>query len=180
MIELLTKFCELGKLVSVYMDSQNTTNFIFGRIICINNDNIAINMISPTGYYDGILVKSTEEIIRLEIDDEYGQKIKKLYQQNDCKDNAIILNNKDIIGSMLNIAKQSKKIISCELINSEKNDIVGFVEDVVNGICTIKQVNSYGYDDGFSYIMVDDISQITYDSSDEQSLLKLWNINYAP
>ena len=179
MIERLKEVAVKQKCVSLYMDSEDTSRFVFGRILCVNGDHIAILMISPEGDYDGLLVKRTEAVIRLEMDDKYARKMHKLCNEKNVAEFEGVIDELDIVKSALDYAKTAKKIISCELLNSGSDDIVGFLEDIKNGLCEIKQVDAEGCEDGYSYIMMNDITQISYDSKEEQFLLRLWKQNNA-
>ena len=79
--------------------------------------------------------------------------------------------------SVLRFAKAFKKIVSFELINSKNDDVVGFVEVIDEGCCKIKQVDFYGHEDGYSFIELENITQISVDSRDEQIVLRLWELN---
>ena len=83
----------------------------------------------------------------------------------------------DIKDALLSIALKTKEIVSIELANSGFNDVVGFVEEKNDGYSKIRQIDEYGFEDGYSYIRVNDITQISYSSQDEKRILKLWKIN---
>lgn len=179
MIKQLKTAAKNQKYVSLYMDSDDMSRFVFGRIIGVNSDHIAVSMISPEGDYDGILVKRTEAVIRLEMDDKYARKMIELCGPAGIDTKLAWSNEQDMMKSVLEYAKTTKKIISCELLNSGMDDVVGFLENMQNGLCEIKQVDFEGYEDGYSYILVDDITQISCDSKDEQLLLRLWKRHHA-
>lgn len=173
MIKQLKEALKNEKFVSVYTNAQDTLKFIFGRILCVNDDYIVIYMISPNGEYDGVIVKETEDVIRLEMDDQYSRKMKMLCAVTEEDICQYVVDENQIVKSVLMIAEKTKKIISCELLGSGFDDVVGFVSNLEDGVCEIKQVDSYGCEDGVSYIMVDDISQLSFDSEDEQRILTL-------
>ena len=56
-------------------------------------------------------------------------------------------------------------------------DVTGFVINLENDVCAIKQVDPFGNEDGVSFINKNDISQISYSSSDEVTLYELWEAN---
>ncbi len=54
--------------------------------------------------------------------------------------------------------------------------LVGFVDTLYENECKIKQVDEYGYEDGYSYLKIDEITGISYSRMTEQRLMKLWEI----
>lgn len=177
MLETLKKVSESNINVSIYTDADNMSKFIYGRILNVNEDEIAIYMLSPNGLFDGILVKQTSDVIRLEIDGKYHDKMEKLISPSELSQFDCSLNNKDLKNSLLSVALESKQIVSLELLNSGFNDVVGFVEENNNGQCKIKQIDEYGFEDGYSFIMVDNVTEIAYASEDEKRILQLWKRN---
>ena len=174
MIKKLLKLSVLKKYVSLYVNESDASKFVFGRILCANKDYVVIYMIAPNGKYDGILVKETTAVIRIEVEDKYSRKMHQLISSNEMRKFNFVLDDHNILSSLFNIAKNEHKIISLELLNSEMNNVVGFVENTDENVCMIRQVDLYGDDDGFSYIDLNDITQVTYDSDDEQIILRLW------
>lgn len=175
MLTQLSLFQKNGKFISIYTDKNDTSRFIFGKILSVTNDHVLIYTLAPNGSYDGVVVKEVNSIIRIEAGDRYSEKMMKLacaeaniqtlLQEADA-DNLVLL--------LALVAAQHKKIVSIELLESGENDVVGFVEDVESGILKVKQVDSYGMIDGHSFIYLDDISQISLDSDDERIIERLF------
>lgn len=174
MIDKLFELKELKKYVSLYTNEEDTSKFIFGKIMYVNTDYVVIYMIAPDGNYDGILVKDIDSVMRIEFDDIYSEKMIKLIDESRLPKFDLLIENKGILISILKKFKDEHKILSIELLHSESDDVVGFVESIDEKSCMIKQVDLYGHENGFSYVFLNDITQISYDSNDEQIILKLW------
>lgn len=177
MLEVLNEICEQKKNVAIYTNIHNTSKFIFGRILAVNEDDIVIDMISPDGKFDGILATKIDKIYRIELDGQYAEKMKKLCPK-DRSYSEIIFETNDLKYDLLSYAFESKGVLSIELIDSENYDIVGFVDELSDKQCKIKQVDEYGFKDGYSYIDIADITEISYNSLDEQRILVLYQKNY--
>lgn len=177
MIKLLNEMQKEQKYVSIYTNTKDLSKFIFGRILSVNNNYIAIYMISPDGLFDGILVIQTNDICRIEIDSQYSKELLKLISSNNQEQPEYNLDPEKIAESLLSISRDEKKLIAVELLKSGYDDIVGFVEHVENNLCKIKQVDSYGYEDGISYIKISDMTQISFNSLSENKTYELWKIN---
>ena len=135
-------------------------------------------MISPDGKYDGLLVKPIADIIRINKNDLYSERMKKLLDLSIIDD--YLLNHKksnDVLSFVLLMSKTNNKIVSIELNNSGTDDVVGIVNMVSDTICEIQQIDFYGHTDGIAYLKLDDISQASFDSATEQTLLKLRESN---
>lgn len=175
MKEKLLKLQKQNKNVSIYCCDDNN-NFIYGKILSVNDSEFALLMYTPSGNYDGIIVKSIDEIIRIEYDGQYEQKMQKVMLRNIdaesyCIDGFLITN------SILELSLKLNKIVSIELLKSGYDDVVGFVDEICDNKCTVKLVDEYGYEDGYSFILISDITQVMLDGERENLLQKLWQIN---
>lgn len=177
MKKLLADLCLNKSMVSVYTDFSETDKFHFGRILAVNEREIAIHMLSPDGEDDGIIVMNVNNVFRIEENGEYSEKMKKLYSTKQIPEYILDIKNDDIKKAVVMYAFQNKLIASIELIDSGVNDIVGFVEALDDSMCKFRQVDDYGYEDGFSYVSVDDITMVTVLSQDEKRVQTLWQLN---
>jgi len=177
MLKLLKEVCKQNKFACIYTNEENTSKFFFARVLCVNEKHIAIYLVTKDGCFDGIVVKRTEEISRVETDGQYSQKMKKLCSLQEQKPWEHCLQEERIPESLLSVAKEEKGIVALEMLKSGYDDVVGFVEEIRDGLCTIRQIDEYGFEDGISYVRIDDISQISYASEDEDRILRLWKLN---
>lgn len=171
MLNELINICEKNISISLYTNSNNLSSFIFGKVLCVNNNEIALLMISPEGEYDGILVKNVSEIIYWEIDSQYSNKMDSLYKQTSSLVSNFNFDRDKIKESVLLNAQTTKKIVSIELNYSGFDNVIGFVEKIYGNICQIKQVDYSGKDDGVAFVLMNNITQISYDSKEEQMIL---------
>ena len=175
MKEKLLELKKKKKNVSVYC-SEDSDKFLYGKILEVNAVEFALLMFTPYGAYDGIIVKSIDEITHIEYDGQYDKKMQKILSK-DIETESYSINDSFITNSILELSIKQKKIVSIELLNSGYDNVVGFVEELLENKCTIRLVDEYGYEDGFSCFCVDDISQVVFDSEKESTILKLWQIN---
>lgn len=83
MINLLKSICNRKIPSCIYTDYNNTDKFHFGYVLAVNEQNIAIHMISPDGDDDGIIVMDTEKVIRVDNENLYATKMEKLSSDKD-------------------------------------------------------------------------------------------------
>lgn len=177
MLNILLDLFTGGKSASIYTDCNSTNRFDFGKVIAVNENDIAIHMISPDGEDDGITVMHVDNIFRVETDGQYAEKMKKLCDPNNIPQHNLEIKNNDIFKSALSFAAQEKQIISIELLDSGSFDAVGFPEITENNECILHQVDEYGYDDGISYFSIENITKISMLSQEEKRIMRLWDLN---
>lgn len=175
MEKILEELKENQKSCSLYINVQDTSKFVFGKILELNGMHIMFFSISPDGEYDGVLLIKIDNILRVEYNDLYSARMSKLIKDKNfsCKFDFISIENNNLVELMLNSLLKEKIIVSIELLDSSMYDVIGFVEEINENICKIRQVNDDGQDDGITYIRMDDITQISADSSDERRILRL-------
>ena len=174
MLQLLKQLLSQKQYACFYTNRDKTTSFIFGRVLGVNDKHVAIYMLSPDGEYDGLLIKCTSSIYRVDWDDLYTQEMKDKIKPDQLPSRELELQDDAFMKSLLSFAKQSDELVSIELLDSGYEDVVGFVEQVNDETCVVQQVNSDGKTDGFSLLFMDDISQIECESQDEIQLQKLF------
>ena len=175
MTELLKKLMSTREFAEIYTDSSDTSKFAFGRIVACDELFFIAELVSPSGNYDGLLLKPTDDIIKICVETEYAQKIK-IPSANFIKQE-YPFNCDDLISEILLYAQEKKLIVAVELLHSGYDDITGFAESADDSRFTVKQVNQYGKHDGTAYANKSDVTQISCDTENEISLLKLYNYN---
>lgn len=175
MKRILEELKENQKLCSLYINFQDTSKFIFGKILEVDEIHIIFYSLSPDGEYDGLLLIKIDNILRVEYDDLYAARMNRLINDKNfsCRFNIDLIENNNLKELLLNLLLKEKIIVSIELLDSGTYDIIGFVEEISVNICKISQVNDDGQDDGFTYIRIYDITQISADSLDERRILRL-------
>lgn len=177
MLRILKELCLSKKTASIYTNYNTPTKFYYGVVLAVNDEEIAIYMISTDGKDDGIVAQSIDDVIRVELDGLYEEKMRKLCSINPPIDFDVTLDNNNIIKSLLDLALETKKIVSIELVDSGYDDVVGFVDEIDNGRCKIKVIDEYGYEDGYSYFLIKDVTQVSYATETEKRILNLWDIS---
>lgn len=173
MLKILFELCEEKEMASFYTDEDNTGKFHFGTVTAVNEREIALEKITPDGDYDGITVMSTERVIRVERGGLYAEKMHKLCCGKTLPDIDYHIDNDNIMMSFMRWNLTAKEVLSIELIHSGYNDIIGRIDSIEDDQCIIKQIDEYGFDDGISYVMFDNITQITCLSQDEKRIMRL-------
>ena len=175
MKEKLLELQKQNKNVSIY-SCEDSNKFLYGKVLSVNNCEFALLMYTPCGMFDGIIVKKIKDITRIEYDGQYEQKMQKVLSR-DIDAEKYCIADSEITSSILELSLKLNKIVSIELLNSGTDNVVGFVDEINDNNCTIKSVDEYGYEDGYSFILISDITQVMFDGERENLFLKLWHIN---
>ena len=167
-----------GESVCVYRTTSDSESFIFGRVLAFNEDDTAMYLIAPGGAYDGVEVFPTKNILRIDRGGQYIEKMGKLTAFESYAQFGHALEDEDICAQLLSIAEKEHRIISLELLNSGIFDVRGFVREIgEDGGVSVGLVDEYGCDDGISTVLLEDITEISYYSEDEQVIQRLWEKN---
>lgn len=177
MMKILCDLYKSKEVASIYTNDQDTDKFHYGKVLAVNENEIAIQMISPDGNDDGIISLAVECVFRVDIGGQYAQKMEKLYSEDSLPDYTNLVDNDNIFMSLLSSAMKYKQIVSLELINSGYNDIVGVVEEIKDNECIVKVIDEYGNEDGLSYVLFTDITKIAYSTEDEKRMMLLYKPN---
>ena len=78
MTDLILSLAGNGRYVSVYANPDDPSAFIYGRILAADDDNFVMYCISQGGEYDGLALKRTDSVSRIEVDGQYHAKMQKL------------------------------------------------------------------------------------------------------
>lgn len=173
MIEQLKEICVEEKFVSIYTNYADSDRFCYGKILSVNEEEILLYLISPNGEYDGLSVRNTNDVFRVEYGGEYEKKMLSLISDDNLDYFEQCIDDNNLFLSVLILSQKCNKIVSVELQNSGSFCVVGIVEDVNEDVCTIKQYDDYGNFDGYSIVKLDSITELSLDSIDERRISRL-------
>ena len=81
MKRILEELKENQKLCSLYINFQDTSKFIFGKILEVDEMHIIFYSLSPDGEYDGLMLIKIDNILRIEYDDLYTARMNRLLDE---------------------------------------------------------------------------------------------------
>lgn len=175
MLNILSELYETGKFASFYTNFEKQDCFHFGKIIALNENNAAIQLLDTDGQDDGVMIIDVNNIFRVELDGQYYNKMRKLFSLEEIVDYDFkIEKGDDIIKAVLSHAALNKVIVSIELCESGYNNIVGFVLEINGNECKVLLIDDYGEEDGHTYFSTDCISSIAYSRKEEKIIQLLY------
>lgn len=173
MFEILSNFAQKNEAVSIYSNFENTLAHLTGYVLKATEDYVLIAHITEHGFYDGYILKRSEDIYRVDHGGLYEWKITALYhlrnQKHDLFTQSELKNPLNI--RFLQCAKENNKIISVEYGDTV---ISGFVSDYDENKLFVSIVDEYGNKNGNTIIYLDTIQTIALDTDTEQDILLLY------
>ena len=163
----------------IYANYNDTGKFHFGKIVAVNESEVAIQTVTPDGEMDGIVVIGIDCINRVETNSQYVEKMKKLCYEESFLLSKLQIGNKHIAKNVLLQAFKDNYAVSIELMNSGQNDVVGIVKCIDDTVCSVEQYDEYGFIDGEAYFLLRDITKIAVLSQDEKIIMRLIERNQA-
>ena len=172
MEKALRRLVASKEYVCIHLDPADE-KFTFGKIIGNDEKRFVALIVTPDGSDDGILVAKIQEIQFIERDGQYQKKMERLMNICGYKER-----KPEITGELLqwglSYAIENRFVVAMEIADSKRYDITGIIESVDDGICRVRQIDSYGESDGEALARVDDISQLCIDSEDERIRMSLF------
>lgn len=177
MLRRLQQAIATGEYLMLYMDSDDTGKFCYGRVLAADENFVALYLIAPDGAYDGLLVKETGSVQRIGFGGQYDAKMRKLMQGVQLPDWRWEAGGGSIAARLLSMAARHRWVASVEFRDSGINDTVGLVTAVNEETAELTLIDEYGYGDGACLFRLDSVTQIACDGRDEQNYWRLWQIN---
>lgn len=176
MIDLILSLAGNGRYVSVYANPDDPSAFIYGRILAADGDNFVMYCISQDGEYDGLALKRTDSVSRIEVDGQYHAKMQKLIDKN-LPEAEFEFTKDRLVQSVMEYTCRKGCVVSVEIQNSGYDDTEGFVSKTTEDYCVIKQVDVFGFSDGTAVVKYDSVTRISCDGITERRLERLSRIN---
>ena len=129
--------------------------------------------ISRNGYYDGYILRRTDDVYRIDYDGEYEKKIGVLYKVKEQKHKAVdIKNDESLFLATLRFAKENSFVVSLVFNNGCR---AGLIKNYNDDIIQLYSLNDNGAEDGFAVVKTTEILAIEVDTDYEQDLKILFS-----
>lgn len=175
MKELLEKFKQEKKVISIHNDSADTERCWTGFVSEVDEDYVLIAHFSKDGFYDGFCLHAIDGILNIEQGTYYENKTHRLYELRKQGHPTLSLNMGDgLLEAILTYAKEEEIFISITLVEDDEYPPTGLVKELTEDFVCILNFDNDGTENGFSYIKKENIHQVFVDSLLEQNLALLY------
>lgn len=175
MLSILTDLAQLQELACIYSNHNTAGNFNVGRIAAVDEDFTLIYSITTNGGFDGYYIQDTESIVRVDTNNRYLEKIKKMLAKDLPAPIEIPDEYDDLVRVLLNHAYRNGSYVSFELGDSGKFDVDGIILELREDICRLLLTDEYGYPDGISNFAIDEITRGECDSESGRTIRRLYD-----
>ncbi len=181
MLSDFKKFKEKQVLCEFYLDPDDLSKFCVGYIVDYDKENCLIACLDSYGNKDGFFCFKVEDLIKIQTDTQYLICLTKILSYNNDKEyfaQKIDFKgvNKPFINRVFDYIQKEKKVASFELVENGLKDFYGFISEISDDTLVIQQISCYGCLDGFVQVDAETITNITFNSQDEQKIEILYSL----
>lgn len=163
----------LGHIIQIHLDAVDPDSFLVGRLCWVDRTWFLMQDISSLGKWNGLVLYRQEDVISIEENTAYIEKLKKLIDlRGDTAPNIPDLLDSPLSKFLL-YAQTQNTVLGLELCASGYRDVDGYVCSLANNILCVEQLDEFGRDDGRSYILLDSITRCYIGDNDSECLLLL-------
>jgi hypothetical protein len=170
-----------NEIIALFTDAERPDVFSAGIVKASNSCLTILSSITKDGLCDGLVVRPTEDIIKIEAGTQYLKALKTLwnYYSNPISDfeASIDFTLFDNYYDILNYARSKSAVICLWANGDDVNEICGFVDDVAQDYLKIRLISPFGEHDGIAIINLSEVKSINIEGIDEQRRLILSRIH---
>ena len=174
---LLAMSLETGKLIMIFTNDENFTEFTTGIVSAISDFWFLLKRIDLNGHMDGFACIPMDIVFRAEIDTVLISRIALLWKMNEEEHPILPAQELDLMRGFLESARRLQSVISLEILDSRRNDLSGFVQHLDESFAKIGILDIAGNLSGTSLVSIDSITQAMMDSAGEMALKMLYEYN---
>ena len=157
-----------NQMCAIYDDDDD--NFRVGEVVFYNDIDAIFKTYTTRGYEDGLYMTKIDSIYRVDYNNKYIEKIKKLFasiEQNTCC-YKFDFDGLDLSHELLEYSKQESYVITIKMSNEDV--ISGEVYNIDDQYVYLNVINDDGESDGESIIKKDCIERIWCNTGYERNL----------
>ncbi|SHF13925.1 hypothetical protein SAMN05444392_10882 [Seinonella peptonophila] len=163
------------EVVNVFSNQYEPNAASVGFIDQLSENQFLMKHITPEGLSDGYMIRRIDDIFRVDLNGEYEQRLRLLYDlRNQHHEDFIQISvdsQTNLFREALMVAQKKNLIVSICIDEAEEQaDITGFVKHInMEEIC-ISKVSFNGLEDGESFLYVKDLVKLNCDTTEEKLL----------
>ena len=162
----------IGTVMQFHIDENDPETFVIGQLIQIDDKWFLLRSISPSGKWDGFMLCLLSDIVSVQQDGDYLEKMTLLLTLRDSTPPDIPYINQTALINLFTYAKEADSLIAFELYMSGKRDVIGNIQLWNDNTVHIAQIDEFGKADGETLVLMDAITR-AFVSDDELICLEL-------
>jgi hypothetical protein len=172
---ILAMSLETGKLVMLFTNDENYTEFSAGIVSAISDFWFLLKRVDINGHADGFSCIPMDIVFRAEIDTLLINRIALLWKINEDEHRILPDQELDLMRGFLESARQLQTVVSLEILDSRRNDLSGFVQHIDESFVKIGILDFSGNLAGTSLVSIESITQAVMDSASEKTIKILYD-----
>lgn len=169
--EVLAAYLKNPEWIEVYSKIDDTSSFVVGKVLSLDDDYVLLGLVHPTGVYDGYIVLSLGKLYQVKEKSKYISRLLMLMEhKNKFSFLPSLMGKHEVLQVFMHQAQQAKWVVSIELNNSGYNDIIGIIQSVNDTTLEVTEITDNGYIDGKTTVECTYITRISADDVNERQL----------
>lgn len=170
-----------NKTISIYTDRYDLESFSIGYIAAIEEPFIYINHLSTRGEEDGIILRRSDDIFRIEYDGPYEQKLERLYRLKEQKHRKYLPKTKGkLFNAFLRNIQKHKWVVTLRVGDMENFiDVTGLIEEVKEGKVYMTELTNDAHACGSVIVPIHEIYVMRCDTEYEKDIRLIYNSDKA-
>ena len=164
----------IGEVIQCHLNFNDPDTFVVGTVIDANEEWFLLCSISPYGKFDGYILYSQSDVVYIEFNTRYIEKLKTLWSIHHLE-SKLTCQFKATIDDFLKYAKSSDRVVCIELEKSGCRDLKGFVNRIDNDTIEFVELDDYGSFYGNAKISYASITRCFVEDDESTSLELLSN-----
>ena len=178
-LKTIEKSLNENLIVSIFSNRNAPEKCICGFIDAISDEQFILKHITVDGFYDGYHIRKIDDIFRVDINGNYEDRLKYLYEYRKQSHEDFLKGNANSDSNLFKIglltAKRLNMVVRvCIDDTEEQDDIVGWVNNISETEVVISNISNSGENEGESIFYIKDIVKIACDT-DNESVLGILN-----
>jgi hypothetical protein len=174
---LLKISLETKKIIILFTNDENYLEFSAGIVIALSEFWFVMQRVDINGRADGFACVPIDIVFRAESDTTLANRIALLWKIQEEELTSLDLKDEDFLKGFLDIARQKQYVVSLEILDSRRNDLSGFIQQLDESFAKIAMLDMTGNASGSSLIALDSITQVVMDATEQKTLFRLFDHN---
>lgn len=163
---ILEKYLGKADCLEIYARPEAADRFDAGCVLAMDDQYVLLNTYDESGRDDGLSLRLLDHIICVQADTLYLKKLHLLEPPCPSKYKNWRGRQGDLLVALLEYAYETERGVGLELENGDDTELFGCLVEAPDEIITLRQLNSYGDDDGIAYLRRDQIVRADCDCID--------------
>ncbi len=163
-----------SRFVGTFDDKHRPTVFAAGRARVCNEEITILSSVTKDGFEDGLAVRATLNIFKLEEETKYLQSLNELWHYHGAKksdiEDVVVIESIHSFQQLFEELQRVKTIVSLWIEGDLINEVCGTVAEIQNGFFRLDLIAASGESNGSVTLRVEDVQSVNAGGFDERRI----------